>query len=228
MILFLWADVEASGLFNLGLMAGVANDAGNIGAISGNINQEMKGVAGADVKEIETTYAPVFSMNLGYINDTLMVKAGWEYSTNVFYNSSGSISSLGNINKIELDYSRYTFPISLGIVIPLTNRNRLYFAGGLDMSYVVMKIRQSNPDPAVLLSRYPGESHTFSAYITGKHLNFGADALISRNYSFSMEFTKYFGNDKKVVSEDENSVTRLTVNSFEITAGAKYNIDFKI
>lgn len=221
--MLLWADVEASGLFNMGLMAGAANDAGNIGKTAGNINLEMRESAGADVKEIETTYTPLVSISLGYINDTLLVKTGWEYATNVFYNSSGSI----NGDKIELDYSRYSFPLSLGVVIPLTSRNRLFFAGGMNMSYVLMKVKQSNPAPA-LLSKYPGESHTFSAYLTGKHLNFGAEALVSRNYSFAMEFTKYFGNNKKVISEDENSAIWISVNSFEVTAGVKYNIDFKI
>jgi len=227
LIILLWADSEASGIFSLGLMAGAANDPGNVEKTAADINMEMRGVAGADVKEIETAYTPVFSVNLGYINDALLVKTGWEYTTNIFYNSKGSITNAGAEDKIELDYSRYTFPVSIGVVIPLTNRNRLYFAGGVNMSYVLMKVKQTNP-AVVPLSLYPGESHTFSAFLAGKHLKFGADALISRNYSFEMEFTKYFGNNKRVQSEDKNSQTLMSVNSFEITAGINYCVDFKI
>ncbi len=217
---------EAASLFSMGMMAGVANDAGNIEKTAGNINMEMHAVAGADVKEIETTYTPVLALSLGYINDTLLIRGGWEYATNYFYNSSGSINNAGSRNKIGIDYSRYTFPLTLGIVIPLADRNRIYFGGGIDMSYALMKVKQSNP-AAAPLTQYPGTSHTYSAFLTGKHISFGAEAVVSRNYSFSMEFTGYYGNNKKVVSEDKNRAAWMNVNSFEVTAGVKYNLYIK-
>ncbi len=225
LILLLWINTEAAGLFNLGLMAGVANDAGNVEEVTGDFNMEMRSVVGATVTELETTYTPVLSVNIAYINDNLLIKTGWEYTTNYFYNSSGSINSAGTANKIEIDYSRYTFPVTLGVVIPLTNRDRFYFAGGLNMSYVVMKVKQSNPG---FWAAYPDKSHTFASYIMGTHIKCGAESIISRNYSIAFEFTRYYGNPKKVKSEDKGSETFLNVNSFEITAGINYNIDFKI
>jgi len=223
LILVIWSEAQASGIFNLGLMAGAANDPGNVEEVAGDINTEMRSVAGASVMEMETIYSPVISVNLAYISDTLLIKTGWEYSTNVFYNSAGSIDT-GVKNTIEVDYSRYTFPLSFGIVLPLTNRNRFYFAGGLNFSYVLMKIKQSNPGTI----SYPDKSHTFAAYVTGTQLKFGAETLIYRNYSFALEITRYFGNHKRIDSEDENASVLMSVNSFEITAGINYNIDFQI
>jgi hypothetical protein len=224
LIIFLWTETRATGIFNLGLMAGAANDAGNVEQVAGDINSEMRSVAGASVMELETAYSPVLSVNLAYISDTLLFKTGWEYSTNSFYNSSGSIRKLGITNAIEVDYTRYTFPLSFGIVLPLTDRNRFYFAGGLNISYVLMKVKQSNPGTI----SYPGKSHTFSAYVTGTQLKFGAETLIDRNYSFAFEVTRYFGNHKRIESEDGNASALMSVNSFEITAGINYNMDLKI
>jgi hypothetical protein len=215
------ADLNAAGIFNLGLMAGIADDAGYMEKTSGNINVEMRSVAGASVTEMENTYSPVFSVNFAYINDSLFIKTGWEYTSNVLYNTPGSI----NGNEVELNYTRFTLPVSIGLVVPLTVRDRIYFSGGLNVSYVLMKIKQSNPGT---LSVYPGESHSFPAYISGSHIKTGAETLVSRNYSFSLEFTKYFSNTKRVKSEDKNAEAFLGVNSFEITAGMNYNIDFKI
>ncbi len=228
LILLLCINTEAAGIFNLGLMAGVTNDAGNVEEVAGDINMEMRNYqvlnAGTIVTEIENTYAPVLSVNIAYFNDNLLIKTGWEYTTNTFYNSSGSITD-GAENKIEIDYSRYTFPVTFGVVIPLTARDRFYFAGGLNMSYVVMKVTQSNPGFWTL---YPEKSHTYAAYIMGTHIKCGAETIISRNYSFAFEFTRYFGNPKRVKSEDKKSETFMSVNSFEITIGINYNIDFKI
>jgi len=228
LILFFCVDTQASGIFNLGLMAGAASDAGNLEKIAGDINMEMREYQanhpGTTVTEIETTYAPVFSANLAYINDNLLLKTGWEYTSNILYNPEGSIKPSGlQKNVIELDYSRFTFPVSFGIVIPLSNRNRFYFSGGLNMSYVLMKVKQSNP---AALTLYPNESHTYSAFIAGTHIKCGGETLIDRNYSFAMEFTRYLGNPAKIKSEDENSEIFMGVNSFEITAGINYNIDF--
>ncbi|HPS87801.1 MAG TPA: hypothetical protein PLY36_13710 [Spirochaetota bacterium] len=230
LILIFYIDTQASGIFNLGLMAGAASDAGNVEKIAGDINLEMREYQaahpGTSVTEIETTYSPVFSANLAYINDDLLIKLGWEYTSNVLYNPAGSIKPSGlPENKVELDYSRFTFPVSFGIVIPLSNRSRFYFAGGLNMSYVLVKVKQSNP---AALTLYPDESNTFSAFVAGTHLKCGAETLIDRNYSFVMELTRYFGNPAKIKSENENSEIFMSVNSFEITAGINYNLDFKI
>lgn len=219
-------DAGAAGIFNMGMLAGIANDAGSVEKTAGDINMEMRAVTGASVEEIETTYTPVFAVNIAYISDTLLIKTGWEYTTNIFYNPAGSINNAGAKNSIEINYSRYTFPLSIGVVVPLSDRNRIYFAGGINTSYVLMKVKQSDPSAAPL-SLYPGGSHTFSAYITGKHFKFGAEAQVSRNYSFAMEFTKYLGNSKKVKSEDQNSEILMSINSFEITAGVNYNVDLK-
>jgi len=223
-VLLICAGADAAGIFNLGVMGGVANDAGSVEHVTGEINKEMRQVSGATVTELETTYTPVFAVNLAYINDSLLIKVGWEYTTNAFYKSEGSVDNAGTVNKVEVDYSRYTFPVSFGLVVPLTTRDRFYFAGGINVSYVLMKVKQSNPS----LFLYPGSSHTYSAYLSGTHLKFGAESLLTRNYCFAMEFTKYFGTTKKVKSEDGNSTVPISVNSFEITAGITYNLDFKI
>jgi len=229
-MLLIWIEIEAAGILNLGIMTGAASDAGNVRKIAGDINMEMRQYQtlnpGTNVSEIESTYSPVFSVNAAYINNSLLLKTGWEYTSNVFYNPSGSIERPGvPDNKIELSFSRFTFPVSFGIVIPLTIRERFYFAGGLNMSYILMKLKQTNP---AVLTSYPDNSHTFSGFIAGTHVKCGAETLIERNYSFAVEFTRYFGNPTKVKSEDENSEISLSVNSFEISIGVNYNIDLKI
>jgi hypothetical protein len=183
--------------------------------------------SGTDVTELEAGYAPVFSVNFGYISDTLLIKTGLEYSTDSFYYSSGSVTSGGAVNNVKLKYSRFTFPVTFGKVIPFSERSRVYFAGGVNISQIFMVVEQSNP-AGVNLPSYPGSSHTFSTYITGTHLKFGGETLLDRNYSFAVEFTKYYGNTKKVQSEDENSEVMMGMNAFEITAGINYSIDFKI
>ena len=227
LVLLLCGKLHAAGIFNLGLMAGAANDAGDVENIAGDINSEMRASIAPTVAELETTYAPVFSVNLAYINDTLLIKTGIEYSTNSFYYSSGSVESGGSANNINLKYSRFTFPVSFGMVIPLSERNRFYFAGGINISQIFIVVEQSNP-AGVNIPSYPDDSHTFATYITGTHLKFGAETLLDRNYSFAVEFTKYSGNTKRVTSEDENSEVMMGINAFEITMGINYNIDFKI
>ena len=230
LVLIIWIETYASGKISMGIMAGASNDAGNISKIAGDINSEMREYqianSGTEVTEIETTYTPLVSLNFSFVKESLLIKAGWEYTTNSFYKSSGSIQpSAGSENKIELDYTRFTFPVSFGMVIPLTGRDRIYLGGGLNISYFLFKITQTDPG---LLALYPDKSHTYSAFIGGTHVMCGAETVLSRNYSFTIEFTKFFGNPSKVQSEDENSEMYMSINSFEITAGINYNINFKI
>ncbi len=224
LLIFLCVDLHAGGMFNVGFMAGAADDAGGVDKIDGDINMEMRSTAGATVAELDTTYSPVFSINLGYVSDSLMIQGGWEYTTNVFYKSRGSIKTGSTANEIEVTFSRFTVPLSLGIAIPLTDRDSIYFAGGVNMSYVILEVKQSSPSSAPL-SAYPAGSLHYTAFISGSHLKCGGDIRLSRNYSFAMEFTQYFGNTKKVENEEKNSKILLGVNSFEITAGINYNID---
>ncbi len=228
-VLFIWAESHASGTFSMGIMAGASNDAGNVNKLAGDINADMREYqnsnSGTIVTEIDTTYTPLVAISLFYIKESLLVKAGWEYTTNAYYKSSGSIKPpAGDENKIEIDYSRFTFPVSLGMVLPLSARDRIYFGGGLNMSYILLKVKQSDPG---LLALYPEKSHTFSGFTAGTHLLCGAETVLSRNYSFAVEIIKYFGNPVKIQSEDKNSEMYMSINSFEITAGINYNIDFK-
>lgn len=231
LLLLLWADSRASGIISMGIMAGASNDAGNINKIAGDINSEMRiyqiANAGTTVTEIDNTYTPLVSLNFSYIKESLLIKIGWAYTSNTFYKSAGSITPpASQENKIVLDYTRFTFPASVGIAIPLTARDRFYFAGGLNISYVFFKITQSDPVPA-LFTNFTDDSHTYSAFLAGTHIMFGAETLLDRNYSFAVEFTKYFGNPKRIQDEDENSEIFMSINSFEITAGINYNLDFK-
>ncbi len=222
MLLIVCAEARSAGVLNLGIMAGAADDAGCVGYTAGIINSEMHSTGGS-VTDLETTYAPVIYAGLTYVNESLMVKIGWEYATNVFYSGKGSVSGAAD-NSVEVDFSRYTFPVSAGIVLPLTDRDRLYFAGGVNFSYILMKVKQSNP-ASLVFSQYTEDSHTFSSYLSGIHIKLGGEASLGRSSSVVIEAARYFGNYKRVKSEDGLSETLIGINSFEIMAGINYSLD---
>lgn len=221
--MFLLVSLAQAGQLEMGIMAGIADDAGCVGYTAGIINSEMRATGGS-VTDLETTYAPVLSANVSYLSESFLVKISWEYATNIFYSGKGTVSGAAD-NSAEIDFTRYTFPVSVGIALPLTSRDRIYFAGGVNLSYVEMKVKQSNPASAIF-SMYTDDSHTYSSYVTGVHFKLGAEVVVSRNYSFTIEATRYFGNFKRVTSEDKLSDTFIGVNSFEIAAGINYILNF--
>ena len=212
----------SSGIFSTGIGFGVSGDTGGIDNTVDYINSEMRKYQilnpGTEVTEIESLYSPVFALNFSYIYNYAIFKAGWEYSTNFFLVKEGS---LGN-NDIEIYYERFTLPVSAGIVIPFDRKSRFYFAGGLDYSYASLRIKQSNPDPAWIL---PDKKYTFAGDLIGFHVKGGAEVSISGNYSMFFEFTRYFGTENSVKSEEDNGEFSLRLNTFQFTAGINYAVD---
>ena len=221
-ILCFCSSVWSSGIFSTGIGFGISGDTGGNDNTVDYINSEMRKYQilnpGTEVTEIESLYSPVFALNFSYIYNYAIFKAGWEYSTNFFLAKEGSV---GN-NDIEIYYERFTLPVSAGIVIPFDRKSRFYFAGGLDYSYASLRIKQSNPDPAWIL---PDKKYTFAGDLVGFHVKGGAEVSISGNYSMVFEFTRYFGTENSVKSEEENGEFSLRLNTFQFTAGINYAVD---
>ena len=221
-LFFCSINAWSSGIFSTGIGIGVSGDTGGLDSTVSFINSEMRKFQianpGTAVTEIETLYSPVIALNFSYIYNYSIFKAGWEYSGNYFFKRSGSLGD----NDIEISYSRFTFPVSAGLLIPYDRKSRFYFAGGVNYTYAEMLIKQSDPDPAWIL---PDKKYTFAGDILGFHVKAGGEVLLSRNYTFLFEVTRFFGKESKVDSEEDNARFPLRLNTFQFTAGINYTVD---
>ena len=215
------ASVYAAGVFGMGMNAGFSADGGSPGDLARNLNIQMHTVGGA-VEEIDVPYLPVVSIEFLYSQRSLIVGLGWEYCTSIAMAPEGSVGT----NTITIDYTRFTFPITMGMAIPLSDRKRFYFGGGLNVSYIVTQVNQS--DPSVWVTPPYGLSsgkHLFTGYVFGFHFKTGAEAVVSRNYSLVFEYTHYMRLAKRVKDEDGAAEIIMGGSDFEITAGIRYNLD---
>lgn len=214
----------AAGSFSVGLVAGVSGDGGSVSKTAGNLNCDMRRIKASapatDVDELPVYYTPALSAILSYYYDRMMLRLGWEYASTPFYNEKGSIDPPGN--EVELEYYRFTFPLSAGLVIPAGSSGRFYFSGGVNLTYAVIEITQSNPGTFPTL---PDHKSTFSGYLPGFHLKIGAEAVLSGNYSLLVEYTRYMGKFKKVESDNENASIHMGLDTFEISAGLNYKVN---
>lgn len=212
----------SSGIFSTGIGIGVSGDTGGLDSTMAYINSEMRKFQilnpGIEVSEIDNLYSPVFGLNFSYIYNYAIFKAGMEYSGNFFLSRKGSLGS----NDIKISYERFTIPVSLGIVLPFDVKNRFYFAGGVNYSYANLQIKQSNPDPAWILS---DKKYTFADDLMGLHVKAGAEVIVHKNYSLVIEATKFFGFKKTVKSEENDNEFFLRLDSFQITAGINYSVN---
>ncbi len=211
-----------SGIFSTGIGIGVSGDTGGLDSTMAYINSEMRKFQianpGIEVSEIDNLYSPVAGLNFSYIYNYAIFKAGMEYSGNFFFLRKGSLGS----NNIEISYERFTIPVSMGIVIPFDAKNRFYFAGGVNYSYANLQIKQSNPDPAWILS---DKKYTFADDIMGLHVKAGAEVIFYKNYSLVIEATKFFGFKKTAKSEENNGEFYHRLDAFQITAGINYSVN---
>jgi len=231
LIFFILAvPVFAAGSFSTGILFGVDGKGGSVGKIADDLNYEMRiikaGDPAAEVEEIPVYYAPSLTLNFRYLYDRLMLQLGWEYSASLFYNETGSVKpAAAPENKIEIEYSRFTFPVSAGVVIPAGKRTRFYMAGGFNVSFIMLEITQSNPGSPAMFSYLPDETNSYSAYIPGFHFKAGTEVLLDRNYSVLFEYTRYMSKSLSVESENENSEIKIGLDTFEIAFGINYTVD---
>lgn len=230
LLFLLAAPVFASGSFSTGILLGVDANGGSVGKIADDLNYEMRviraGDPAAEVDEIPVYYAPSVALNFRYLYDRLMLQLGWEYSATFYYNEKGSVKpTSGSENKIEIEYARFTFPLSAGMIIPAGKRTRFYMAGGFNVSFIMLEITQSNPGSPAMFSSLPEKESSFSAYIPGFHFKFGTEVMLDRNYSVLFEYTRYMGKSLTVESETGNSEIKLGLNTFEIAMGINYTVD---
>ena len=212
------APLYAAGIFGMGISAGMSGDGGSLGDLARDINLEMH-TAGGTIEDIQTTYLPVVSIEFLYSYQSVMIGMGWQYCTSVIMSPEGSIDG----NNISFEYTRFSFPLTLGMAIPLHERARFYFAGGFNISYIVTQINQSSPGA---LASFPAErEYLFTGYVFGLHFKTGAEAVLSRNYSLFVEYTRVLRRAAK--AKDQTDTVEITMggSDFEITAGFRYNLD---
>jgi hypothetical protein len=211
------ASVYATGIFGMGISAGVSGEGGSLGDIARDINIEMHSVGGS-IEDVDVPYLPVLSIEFLYSQRSLIVGLGWEYCTTLIMAPEGSIAG----NTITIDYTRFTFPLTVGMAIPLTDRTRFYFAGGFNISYIVTQVNQSSPGA---LASYPDDKHLFTRYVGGFHFKTGAEAVVSRNYSLFFEYKYYMRRADSVHDKSGSAELIMGGSDFEITAGLRYNLD---
>jgi opacity protein-like surface antigen len=211
----------AAGIFGMGISAGLSGEGGSLGGLARKINHQMP-AASADYTAIDVPYMPVFAIEFLYTQRSFYFGLGWEYCTSLLMTPEGSVGG----NKITIDYTRFTFPLTIGMSIPLTDRSRFYFAGGLNFSHIVTQVNQSDPT-AWTTAPYglSEEEHLFAEYFYGFHFKTGAEAKVSRNYSIMFEYTRYMGHAKWVKDDDGVAEIIMGVSDFEITVGLRYNLD---
>lgn len=217
LIIAMMAPASAAGIFGMGINSGVSGEGGSLGDLAHKLNIQMN-ASGADVDEIEVPYLPVLSLEFLYTQRSLIIGLGWEYCTTLIMAPEGSIDA----NTITIDYTRFTFPLSAGMAIPLTERARFYFAGGIDLSYIVTQLNQSDPGA---ISSYPEGRHLFTGYVFGFHFKIGAEAVLSRNYSLVFGYTNYMRRTTSVRDDADSAEIIIGGSDFEITAGIRYNLD---
>lgn len=217
LVIAIMAPASASGIFGMGINAGVSGEGGSLGDLARKLNIQMN-AAGGSVDEIEVPYLPVLAVEFIYTQRSLIISLGWEYCTSFIVLPEGSIGA----NTITLDYTRFTFPLTIGMAIPLTERTRFYFAGGMDVSYMVTQLNQSDPGA---IASYPDAKHLFTGYVFGFHFKIGAEAVLSRNYSLVFGFTNYMRRTTPVRDEADSAEIIMGGSDFEITAGIRYNLD---
>lgn len=228
--LLLGVPVFPAGSFSTGILLGIDAKGGSAGKVADNLNYEMRiikaGDPAAEVEEMSSYYAPSLTLNFRYLYDRLMLQLGWEYSATLFYNETGSVKpAAAPENKIEIEYSRFTFPLSAGVVIPAGKRTRFYMAGGFNVSFIMLEITQSNPGSPAMFSDIPDKISSYSAYIPGFHFKFGTEVILDRNYSVLFEYTRYMSKSLSVESENKNSEIKLGLDTFEIAFGINYTVD---
>jgi len=215
-----------AGELSFSLMGGVADDRGLVKNRLDYLNLEMRSVesstAGSKVTEIESYYMPVLSAAISYIHSRFYFSMGWEYSSYIYLKPEGEISTPAySGNEIELSMFRHTIPVNIGFVIPYDRDNLFYFAGGINFTYSMLKITQSNPGS---MSSLGGESNSYESFLGGFQFKFGAKSRIKRNLSFILEVTSYMGKTRRSESLDELSKADTQMTVFEITAGVDYRI----
>jgi hypothetical protein len=142
------APLFAAGSFSTGILLGVDAKGGSVGKIADDLNYELRiikaGDPAAEVNEIPVYYAPSITVNLRYLYDRLMLQLGWEYSATFFYNEEGSVKpTAGSENKIEIEYSRFTFPLSAGLVIPAGKKTGFIWQEDLMLVLLCSKSRRA-------------------------------------------------------------------------------------
>jgi len=207
----------AAGIFGMGLNAGVSADGGAMGRVMRDVNFMMRDAGGA-VDEMEAPYLPSLAIDFSYCYQSVWIDLGWEYCTSLFMRPEGSIGG----NSVSIDYSRFMFPLTIGYLVPLDKRARFYFAGGVNMSSMMLQVNQSSPGA---LAALPAGKHLFTGYLFGLHFMAGAEAVLSRNYSLVFQYTFFMGKEKTVSDEDDLAEVTVGGPEFKITAGLRYNLD---
>jgi len=215
-----------AGTFSTGFLFAVDGRNGAVDKIRNDINYDMRLIQASDttasINEMDVIYSPSLSLNLRYLYDKLLMQIAWEYSTCFFFNEKGSITpSSGNTNELELQYSRFTFPFTMALVLPGWSNSRFFMGGGVNLSFIMLEVTKTD---YATLTKFPDKKNSYSAYIPGFHFKLGAEAILSRNYSISFEYIRYLSKELKVKSDSETSEIYMGLNSFEIGIGINYNI----
>ncbi len=207
----------AIGEFSVGVNAGVTYAPNNIESDINRFNTAMEAykdsAPGTKVTQLSVPYSPVVGVNVRYQLNYFLFRLGWHYS-NPMQPITGSITPVGGVkNEIRVKTWQSSFPVTIGLIMPLKKRTYFYIGAGGSFHQSFVQVTQSNPDqPAAtpafnMATDLNLSSNTRDSYykaFVGYHLILGAEVPISDKYTITTEWIHQEGRSFPVMNEGKD------------------------
>lgn len=182
------------GEFALGMGTGVAHDPngieGNVDQYNRTLMAYNRAVKGSKIEKINVPFYPVLGLSLRYHFNYLLLRAGLNYTTALFFPPSGSIKSESIDTDISIDSWQFSMPASIGFLLPLRDRTFFFFAAGLSYYVVHHEISQNRVSG---IAGLPSEKDGFfEGDAGGFHFLFGGEVPILQRYTIAFEWLRQF------------------------------------
>ena len=214
----------AIGDLGIGINIGLTYDPNNIENEISETNALMQAYktanAGTKTKQINVPYIPVLGFNFRYNFNYLLFRFGGYHSRSLIFKSEGSIEISSVKNEIEIESYQTTFPVSIGLIVPLRRRTLIYFGAGLNLHFIYLEIKQSNPGNGFI--NPDDEKNRYESMFGGYHLILGAEFPISENYTLTVEWIRQSGISPMIESKDTTDERTINVDSNIIMFGINY------
>lgn len=179
----------AIGEFSMGINLGVTSAPNNIDKYTNSYNMYMKEYSESSpdtsVKQINNPYIPVYGMNLRYQFNYFLLRLGWHLAYSLVPIKGSITPAGGEKNSIRFNTYQNSFPITIGLIMPLKERTYFYIGAGRTLHYALIKITNSNPIPASIMQNYKDRYYKM---FVGYNLIIGAEIPIANRFTISAEW----------------------------------------
>jgi hypothetical protein len=219
--------IFAIGEFSIGLTTGMNYDLLNLNDTISYYNISMEDYkeanTGTKISKFENPYAPIFGINLKYQFNYLLFRIGSNYSETIFFPTNGMMEIGGVKNKISINRSQYSLPVSFGFLLPFKTRTYYYFAMGMNFDVVYLEIIQTNPSGTVFSNN---EKDRFETYFVSFHILNGIEVPLSERYTLTVEWIHKYAKSTPVESMDSSMKYIFNISGETILFGINYYIKF--